>query len=78
MMCVVQKPFVGNGQQWERNELVEASQFRNADILVGQRFLRHATQDEIDTAYAVGVESDERPRSKSKGKPKLTIKKRKH
>lgn len=51
MLCVVQKPFKGNGEVFQRDQLVDAKQFRNADTLVGQRYMRAATEDEINSAY---------------------------
>lgn len=51
MLCVVQKPFKGNGEDFQRDQLVDAKQFRNADTLVGQRYMRPATEDEINSAY---------------------------
>lgn len=51
MDCVVIKPFIGNGLQHERNMLVDASAFRNADALISNRYLRVASADEIASAY---------------------------
>lgn len=51
MLVVVQKPFKGNGIDFIRDQLIDANQFRNKDILLGQRFFRPATEDEINSAY---------------------------
>ena len=50
MMCVVIKNFVGAGEDYVRNQLIDASVFRNAQVLITQRFMRPATQDEIQSA----------------------------
>lgn len=50
MMCVVQKEFVGAGEAFVRNQLVDSAQFRNGQVLITTRYLRPATQDEIESA----------------------------
>lgn len=51
MMTVVQKDFVGAGENFVRNQLVDSSQFgRIEQVLITQRFLRPATEDEISSA----------------------------
>lgn len=50
MMCVVQKEFVGAGESYVRNQLVDGSQFRNESVLITTRYLRPATQDEVASA----------------------------
>lgn len=52
MDCVVIKPFLGGGVDYVQNQLVDAMIFRNASSLISQRYLRPATQDEINSAYA--------------------------
>lgn len=58
MMCVVLKPFLSNGVDFVRDELVDGGQFRNVNVLLSQRFLRYATQDEVASAQFEG-EKDE-------------------
>ncbi len=50
MMCVVTKAFTGNGEEFGRNELIDGSQFRNESVLISQRFLRPATNEDIEAA----------------------------
>lgn len=50
MMCVVTKDFVGAGENYVRDQLVDGGLFRNAQVLISQRFLRPATPDEIENA----------------------------
>lgn len=50
MMCVVNKDFLGGGEDFVRNQLVDGAQFRNVQVLLSQRFLRVATPDEIASA----------------------------
>lgn len=54
MMCVVLKNFIGAGEDFVRNQLVDASMFRNAQVLITQRYLRPATQDELASARLEG------------------------
>lgn len=78
MLCVVQKPFKGNGEEFQRDQLVDAKQFRNADILVGQRYMRPATQDELESAYmADDVEQKPVPVRKTTGLKARRAKRRK-
>lgn len=58
MMCVALKDFVANGDEILRNQLVDAKDFRNGQTLVTTRYLRPATQDEIESA----VEVDDTPK----------------
>lgn len=57
MLCVVQKPFRGPEGMVERDELVDPSGWRNGMLLIDQRYMRPATQDEIESA----VETDPAP-----------------
>lgn len=61
MMCVVQKPFTGNGEDFQRNQLIDASGFRNHQALISQHYLRPATQDEINSAYEEDSEPEPAP-----------------
>jgi hypothetical protein len=53
MMCVVNKAFIGNGEDWIRNQLVDSSVFRNGPALIATRLLRPASADEIASAQVV-------------------------
>ena len=50
MMCVVTKDFVGAGEEYVRNQLVDGAMFRNEQVLISQRYLRPATPTEIKSA----------------------------
>jgi hypothetical protein len=50
MKCVVIKEFVGAGQKYVRNQLIDSEPFRNAQVLITQRYMRPATQEEIASA----------------------------
>lgn len=63
-LCVVQKPFKGNGDHWQRDQLVEATIFRNGQTLIDQRFLRPATPDEISSAYEASESEESAPKKK--------------
>lgn len=67
MMCVCLKNFTGNGEDFVRNQLVDGGQFRNEQTLITQRFLRQATQDEIDSAVEEGDEPAPPPKKKKGG-----------
>ena len=58
-MHVVQKPFQGPDGVYERNELIDASKFRNVTLLLDQRYIRLATPDEINAAEEVEPEEVE-------------------
>jgi len=80
MLCVVQKPFRGPDGMMERGELVDASGWRNTPLLIDQRYMRLATQSEIDSAEEVEddtppkqrplPETRTRPAGRSRFKPK--------
>ena len=78
MHCVVQKPFNGNGVEYQSNWLVDTGNWpiRRRDQLISQRFIRIASEEEISSAS----ESEESPtprRSTSRTrKRKSTAKKR--
>lgn len=67
MMCVCIKNFTGNGEDFVRNQLVDGSQFRNEQVLISQRYLRPATQDEIDSAVEEGEDEPAPPPKKKSG-----------
>lgn len=51
MMCVVTKAFLGGGREYVPNELIDAAVFGpKTQTLITTRFLRQATQDEIENA----------------------------
>ncbi len=62
MMCVVQKDFVGAGENFVRNQLIDGGMFRNEQVLISQRYLRPATPDEIRSARLEGEEDKPAPR----------------
>ena len=64
MMCVVQKDFVGAGEEFVRNQLIDGGQFRNEQTLISQRYLRPATPDEIASARPED-ENESAPKKKS-------------
>lgn len=53
MMCVVTRDFVGAGEDYVRNQLVDSATFRNGETLITQRFLRPAAETEIKSARMV-------------------------
>lgn len=59
-LCVVQKPFLGAGDNYVRDQLVDSDIFRNGDVLISQRYLRPATRSEIDNAYEAG-DAEQKP-----------------
>lgn len=59
MLCVVMKPFVSNRVDFVRDQLVEGGEFRNVEVLLSQRYIRHATSDEIQSARFEGDEPEE-------------------
>lgn len=71
-MCVVQKEFVGAGEEYVRNQLVDGRTFRNEQVLISQRFLRPATPDEIASAKF----EDETPPPAKTGGMKARVAKR--
>ena len=52
MHCVVQKPFSGNGVDYQSNWLVDTGSWpiRRRDQLISQRFIRIASEEEISSA----------------------------
>lgn len=56
MMCVALKDFTGNGEHVIRNQLVDGEEFRNVQNLLTSRYLRFASQDEIENATVVEEE----------------------
>lgn len=77
MLCVVLRPFKGNGTDFVRNQVVDASQFRNASALIQLRMLRQATQDELESASYEDVPTESVPTPKRKGKLRIRRRKRK-
>jgi hypothetical protein len=69
MMVVAIKEFTANGIPRERWELFDASNIRNADTLVAQRYIRHATSDEIASAVR-----EDSPDSSSERRPSRSAK----
>jgi hypothetical protein len=60
MLCVVQKAFGGpGGSVLGINTVIDASEFKNRDALIANRYLRVASADEV--ASAVEVEEDDAP-----------------
>lgn len=62
MMCVVQKDFVGAGEDYVRNQLIDGAVFRNEQVLISQRYLRPATPGEIASAQLEGETPRPAPR----------------
>lgn len=80
MMCVVTKDFLGAGVNYVRNQLIDGAVFRNEQVLISQRFLRPATQVDLDQAEEVEVDEPARPvappKKKSSGLKARVAKKR--
>ena len=76
MMCVVMKDFLGGGEEYVRNEVVDGGIFRNEAVLISTRFLRPATQDEVQSAERVDIQPSTPPKKKSGLKAKVAKKKR--
>lgn len=53
MQCVVLRIFEGAHHQFAVGELVDASEWRNRDRLISQRYLRPATAQELEQAVSV-------------------------
>ncbi len=78
MHCVVQKPFSGNGVDYQSNWLINTGKWpiRRRDQLISQRFIRIASEEEISSA-SEPEESPSPRRSTSRiRKRKSTAKKR--
>ena len=67
MLCVVTKEFLGGGEEYVRNQLVDGSLFRNEQVLISQRFLRPATDAEIKSARYESDEPVSVPKKKTGG-----------
>ena len=61
MMCVVVKPFTGDGEDFIPNQLVDGSRCRKEPVLITPRLLRQATQEEIDSAVEEGEDEPPAP-----------------
>jgi hypothetical protein len=75
MHCVVQKPFSGNGVDYQSNWLVDTGSWpiRRRDQLISQRFIRIASEEEISSASE--EEASPRRSSPRPRKRKTTAKK---
>jgi hypothetical protein len=76
MHCVVQKPFSGNGVDYQSNWLVDTGSWpiRRRDQLISQRFIRIASDEEISSASE--EESTPKRSSPRSRKKKTTARKR--
>jgi len=75
MLCVVQKQFGGpGGSVLGINTVVDASEFKNRDALIANRYLRVASADEVASAVEVEEESPAPPPAKLSVKRKKTRK----
>ena len=52
MHCVVQKPFNGNGVDYESSWLIDTADWdiRRRDQLIAQRYIRVASEEEVSSA----------------------------
>ena len=76
MHCVVQKPFSGNGVDYQSNWLIDTGSWpiRRRDQLISQRFIRIASDEEISSASE--EESTPKLSSPRSRKKKTTARKR--
>ncbi len=76
MHCVVQKPFSGNGVDYQSNWLIDTGSWpiRRRDQLISQRFIRIASDEEISSASE--EESTPKRSSPRSRKKKTTARKR--
>ncbi len=78
MHCVVQKPFSGNGVDYQSNWLIDTGSWpiRRRDQLISQRFIRIASDEEISSASEPEESPSPRRSSPRSRKKKTTARKR--
>ena len=78
MHCVVQRPFNGNGVNYQSNWLIDTGDWpiRRRDQLISQRFIRLASEEEIVSASDAEESPPPRQSASRTRKGKSTAKKR--
>ena len=67
MQCVVQKPFNGNGIDYESSWLIDTADWdsRRRDQLIAQRYIRVASEEEVSSALKEKKKKSPTPRRPS-------------
>ena len=87
MMCVVQKAFVGHGEEFSPNQLIDGGMFPKVQQLISQHYLRPATESEIASAVSEddmpaparrAQKAEPTPEPVKKKKKGLRIRRRRH